>query len=75
MSFTGSLRAPRHVWAAGVGDPGTGGCPCWVGYPHPRLKILWVVYKVNLDMHTRRYGEYVDRHEDEDIYQEEIEVH
>jgi hypothetical protein len=25
-------------------------------------------------MHTRRYDEYIQRHEDDDIYQEEIEV-
>jgi hypothetical protein len=26
-------------------------------------------------MHTRRYDEYIERHKDDDIYQEEIEVH
>jgi hypothetical protein len=34
----------------------------------------WVVYKVNPEIHTRRYDEYIERHEDDDIYQEEIEV-
>jgi hypothetical protein len=39
------------------------------------LKIWWVVYNVNPEMHTRRYDEYIERHKDDDIYQEEIEVH
>jgi hypothetical protein len=43
-------------------------------YPHPTLKNWWVVYKVNPEMHTRRYDDYIARHEDDDIYQEEIEV-
>jgi hypothetical protein len=43
-------------------------------YPHPSFKNWWVVYKVHLEMHTRRYDEYVEGHEDDDIYQEEIEV-
>jgi hypothetical protein len=46
----------------------------YLSYPHPSLKNWWVVYKVNPEMHTRRYDEYVDGHEDDDIYQEEIEV-
>jgi hypothetical protein len=33
------------------------------------LKIWWVVYKFNPKMHTRRYDEYLERHEDDDIYQ------
>jgi hypothetical protein len=33
-----------------------------------------MLHKVNLEMHTRRYDEYVERHKDDDIYQEEIEV-
>jgi multidrug resistance efflux pump len=33
-----------------------------------------VSYKVRPEMHTRRYDEYVEGHEDDDIYQEEIEV-
>jgi hypothetical protein len=39
-----------------------------------KLEKLWVVYKVNPKMHTRRYDEYVEGHKDDDIYQEEIEV-
>jgi hypothetical protein len=39
------------------------------------LKNWWVVYKVNPEMHTHRYDEYIERNEDDDIYQEEIEVH
>jgi hypothetical protein len=37
-----------------------------------------VVYKVNPKMDTRRYDEYVERHDDDDVidvYQEEIEGH
>jgi hypothetical protein len=43
-------------------------------YPHPSLKKWWVVYKVNPEMHTRRYDEYVEGHEDNDVYQEEIDI-
>jgi hypothetical protein len=39
-----------------------------------KLKKWCVVYKVNLEMHTHRYDEYVERHKDDDIYQEEIVV-
>jgi hypothetical protein len=39
------------------------------------LRNWWVVYKVNPKIHTRRNDEYIERHEDDDIYQEEIEVH
>jgi hypothetical protein len=46
----------------------------YLSYSHPSLKNWWVVYKVNLEMHTHRYNEYVKGHEDDDIYQEEIEV-
>jgi hypothetical protein len=35
---------------------------------------LWVVYKVNIKIHTYRYDEYIERHEDDDIYQDKIEV-
>jgi hypothetical protein len=35
---------------------------------------LSVVYKVNPKMHTRRYDEYIEGHEDDDMYQEEIKV-
>jgi hypothetical protein len=42
--------------------------------PHLSFKNWWVVYKVHLKMHTHQYDEYVEGHEDEDIYQGEIEV-
>jgi hypothetical protein len=38
----------------------------------------WVVYKVNPEMDTCRYDEYVERYEDDDdihVYKEEIEGH
>jgi hypothetical protein len=38
------------------------------------LKNWWVVYKVNPEMHIYRYDEYIERHEEDDIYQEEIKV-
>jgi hypothetical protein len=47
----------------------------YLSYPHPSLKNWWAVYKVNPKMNTRRYDEYIERHEDDDIYQEEIEGH
>jgi hypothetical protein len=31
-----------------------------------------VVYKVNPEIHTRRYDEYMERNEEGDVYQEEI---
>jgi hypothetical protein len=46
----------------------------YLSYPHPSFKNLWVIYKVHPKMHTRRYDEYVEGHEDDDIYQEEIKV-
>jgi hypothetical protein len=47
----------------------------YVNYPHPSLKNWWVVYKVNPEMHTHRYDEYVEGHKDDDIYQEKKEVY
>jgi hypothetical protein len=47
----------------------------YLSYPHPNLKNWLVIYKVNPEMHTHQYDEYIERHEDDDIYQEEIEVH
>jgi hypothetical protein len=41
----------------------------------PKLENWWVIYKANPVMHTRRYDEYIERHKDDDIYQEEIEGH
>jgi hypothetical protein len=38
------------------------------------LKNWWVVYKVNPEMHTHLYDEYVEGHKDDDIYQKEIEI-
>jgi hypothetical protein len=34
-----------------------------------------VIYKVNPEMHTHRYDEYIERHKDDDIYQEETKGH
>jgi hypothetical protein len=46
----------------------------YLSYPHLSFKNWWVVYKVHPEMHTCRYDEYVKGHEDDDIYQEEINV-
>jgi hypothetical protein len=46
----------------------------YLSYPHPSLKNWWVIYKVNPKMHTHQYDKYIERHEDDNIYQEEIEV-
>jgi hypothetical protein len=46
----------------------------YLSYPHPSLKNWWAVYKVNSEMHTCGYDEYVEGHEDDNINQEEIEV-
>jgi hypothetical protein len=46
----------------------------YLSYPHPSFKNWWVVYKVRPEMHTCRYDEYIVGREDDDIYQEEIEV-
>jgi hypothetical protein len=46
----------------------------YLSYPHQSFKNWWVVYKVRPEMHTHRYDEYIEGHEDDDIYQEEIEV-
>jgi hypothetical protein len=39
------------------------------------MKNWWVVYKINPEIHTRRYDEYMERNEEDDVYQEEIEEH
>jgi hypothetical protein len=46
----------------------------YLRHPRPSLKNWWVVYKVNPKIHTHRYDEYIEGHEDDDIYQEEIEI-
>jgi hypothetical protein len=46
----------------------------YLSYRHPSLKNWWAVNKVNHEMHTRRYDEHIEGHEDGDIYQDEIEV-
>jgi hypothetical protein len=46
----------------------------YLSYPHRSLKNWWVIYKVNPEMHIYRYDEYIERHEEDDIYQEEIKV-
>jgi hypothetical protein len=40
----------------------------YLSYPHPSFKNWWVVYNVRPKMHTHRYDEYVQGHEDDDIY-------
>jgi hypothetical protein len=47
----------------------------YLSYPHISLKNWWVVYKVNPEIHTRRYDEYIERNEEDDVYQEEIKEH
>jgi hypothetical protein len=50
----------------------------YLSYPHESMKHWWVVYNVNLDVDTRLYDAYVERHNDEvviHIYQEENERH
>jgi hypothetical protein len=50
----------------------------YLSYPHESMKNWCVVYKVNLEMQTHQYDEYVERHEDDNVvhvYQEEIEGH
>jgi hypothetical protein len=42
----------------------------YLSYPHPNIKNWWAVYKVCPEMHTRQYDEYVEGHQDDDIYQE-----
>jgi hypothetical protein len=34
-----------------------------------------VVYKVNPEIHIRRYDEYMERNEEDDVYHEEIKEH
>jgi hypothetical protein len=46
----------------------------YLSYPHPCFKNWWVVCKVHPKMHAHQYDEYIEGHEDDDIYQEEIEV-
>jgi hypothetical protein len=46
----------------------------YLNYPHLSFKNWWVVYKVHPKMHSRQYDEYVEGYEDDDNYQEEIEV-
>jgi hypothetical protein len=46
----------------------------YLSYHHPSFKNWWVVYKVRSKIHSHRYDEYVEGHEDDDIYQEEIRV-
>jgi hypothetical protein len=46
----------------------------YLSYPHPIFKNWWVVYKVHHEMHTHWYAGYIEGHEDDEVYQEEIEV-
>jgi hypothetical protein len=48
----------------------------YLSYPHESMKHWCVVYKVNIEMDTRRYDAYMERHDNDDIvhvYQEENE--
>jgi hypothetical protein len=48
----------------------------YLSYPHESKQHWWVVYKVNIEMDTRRYDAYMERHDDDDVvhvYQEENE--
>jgi hypothetical protein len=48
----------------------------YLSYPQESMKHWWVVSKVNLEMDTRRYDAYMERHDNDDIihvYQEENE--
>jgi hypothetical protein len=40
----------------------------YLSYPHVSMKNWWVVYKVNPEIHTCRYDEYMERNEEDDIY-------
>jgi hypothetical protein len=46
----------------------------YVSYPHASFKNWWVVYKARLEMHTCRYYEDIEGHEDDDIYQKENKI-
>jgi hypothetical protein len=39
-----------------------------LSYPHSSFKNWWVVYKVHPEMDTHQYDQYVQGHEDDDIY-------
>jgi hypothetical protein len=47
----------------------------YLSYPHVSMKNWSVVYKINTEIHTRQYDEYMERNEEDDVYQEEIEEH
>jgi hypothetical protein len=47
----------------------------YISYPDPSLKNWLVVYKVNPEIHTHRYDQYIERHDDDDIYREKIKGH
>jgi hypothetical protein len=40
----------------------------YLSYHHPSFKNWWAVYKLHPEIHTCRYDEYVEVHEDGDIY-------
>jgi hypothetical protein len=44
----------------------------YLSYPHPSLKNWWVVYKVNPEVHPRRYDAYLESTEEDDIVYQEI---
>jgi hypothetical protein len=45
----------------------------YLSYPHKWMKKWWVIYKINPEIHTCRYDDYMERNGEEDVYQEEIE--
>jgi hypothetical protein len=47
----------------------------YLSYPHVSMKNWWLVYKVNPEIHTCRYDEYMERNEEDDIYQDKIKEH
>jgi hypothetical protein len=40
----------------------------YLSYPRVSMKNWWVVYKVNPEIHTCRYDEYMKRNEEDDVY-------
>jgi hypothetical protein len=50
----------------------------YLSYPYESMKQWWVIYKVNPEMDTHRYDEYIKKHDDGDVihvYKEEKKGH
>jgi hypothetical protein len=47
----------------------------YLSYLYVSMKNWWLVYKVNPEIHTHQYDEYIKRNEEYDVYPEEIEEH